>query len=93
MNITKVEAKENYQLLVHAEEGLVGLFDVSPYLESEAFEDLKKRGTIFLRFVMADILLHGNAVPICRRIRLKRSGELFNKFSSIVNITIQARQT
>ena len=43
MNIVKVEPKENYQLLVHAENGLTGMFDVSPYLEAEAFLPLREK--------------------------------------------------
>ena len=43
MNIVKVEPKENYQLLVHAENGLSGVFDVSPYLEAEAFLPLREK--------------------------------------------------
>ena len=41
MNIVKVEPKENYQLLVHAKNGLTGVFDVSSYLEAEAFVPLR----------------------------------------------------
>ena len=36
-------SKENYQLLMHAENGLSGVFDVSLYLESEAFLPLRKK--------------------------------------------------
>ena len=46
MNIVKVEPKQNYQLLVHAENGLTGVFDVSPYLEAEAFLALREPKTI-----------------------------------------------
>ena len=42
MNIVKVKPKENYQLLVHAENGLTGVFDVSSYLASEAFLPLRE---------------------------------------------------
>ena len=43
MNIVKVEPKEHYQLLVHAENGLSGVFDVSPYLAAEAFLPLREK--------------------------------------------------
>jgi len=41
MIITQIETKENYQLLISVKDGRVGLFDVSPYLKSEAFVELK----------------------------------------------------
>lgn len=41
MIIAKIEPKNNFCLSVFAKDGRVGLFDVSPYLESEAFLDLK----------------------------------------------------
>ncbi|KAF3982875.1 MAG: DUF2442 domain-containing protein [Methylococcales symbiont of Hymedesmia sp. n. MRB-2018] len=40
MIITKIELEKNYCLSVFAEDGRVGLFDVSPYLKSEAFAEL-----------------------------------------------------
>ncbi len=41
MIITQIETKKNYQLLISVKDGRVGLFDVSPYLKSEAFIELK----------------------------------------------------
>lgn len=43
MNIVEIIPKDNYRLYVKAEDGKTGLFDVSPYLESEAFAPLKDR--------------------------------------------------
>ena len=43
MNIVKVAPKDHYRLFIQAENGLTGVFDVSPYLESEAFEPLKEK--------------------------------------------------
>ncbi len=41
MNIVEVIPKENLMLYVKAEDGRAGLFDVKPYLDSEAFAPLK----------------------------------------------------
>ena len=41
MIITQIEPKENYKLRIFSKDGRVGLFDVSPYLKSEAFAELK----------------------------------------------------
>lgn len=41
MNIAEVIPKERYTLLVRADDGRSGIFDVAPYLEAEAFEPLK----------------------------------------------------
>ncbi len=43
MNIAEIVPKENHLLYVKSEDGRVGLFDVTPFLESEAFEPLKNR--------------------------------------------------
>ncbi|OGW60903.1 MAG: hypothetical protein A2V83_06845 [Nitrospirae bacterium RBG_16_64_22] len=43
MNIEEVIPKKNFMLYVKAEDGKTGLFDVKPYLESEAFAPLKDR--------------------------------------------------
>ena len=43
MNIIKVEPKDNYQLFIQTEDGLTGMFDVSPYLKSEAFASLREK--------------------------------------------------
>lgn len=43
MNIAEIIPKDNYMLYVKAEDGKAGLFDVKPYLESEAFAPLKDR--------------------------------------------------
>ncbi len=41
MNIIAVIPKDNYILYIKTEDGKAGLFDVRPYLESEAFAPLK----------------------------------------------------
>ncbi len=43
MNIAEVVPKENYMLYIKFDEGQAGLFDVKPYLDSEAFAPLKDR--------------------------------------------------
>jgi hypothetical protein len=43
MNISEIIPKENYTLYIKAEDRQSGLFDVTPYLESEAFAPLKDR--------------------------------------------------
>jgi len=41
MTIAEVQAQPNYVLSIVADDGRVGSFDVSPYLQYEAFEDLR----------------------------------------------------
>lgn len=43
MKIVEIIPKENYILYIRADDGKVGLFDVKPYLESEAFAPLKEK--------------------------------------------------
>ncbi len=43
MNIAEVVPKDNYVLYIKSDEGQTGLFDVTPYLESEAFAPLRDR--------------------------------------------------
>ncbi len=43
MNIADVIPKEDYILYIKSEDGRSGLFDLTPLLESEAFEPLKSR--------------------------------------------------
>lgn len=43
MKIAEIFPKENYLLYVRTDAGQVGLFDVAPFLESEAFAPLKNR--------------------------------------------------
>jgi hypothetical protein len=42
MRIKQVIPKENYHLLIQSEDGQQGMFDVNPYLKSEAFLELQK---------------------------------------------------
>jgi hypothetical protein len=44
MNITSLRPQCNWVLSIVADDGRVGHFDVSPYLEDEAFEDLRLPG-------------------------------------------------
>lgn len=41
MIITQIEPQTNHKLRISTKDGRIGLFDVSPYLNSEAFIDLK----------------------------------------------------
>ena len=41
MKIAEVQPQPNYVLSIVADDGRVGSFDVSPYLEYEAYEDLR----------------------------------------------------
>ncbi len=43
MRIQEVYPTTDHTLLVIAEDGRIGLFDVTPYLHDEAFADLKDR--------------------------------------------------
>ena len=43
MRIAEVKPKQNYTLEIVSEDGNAGVFDVSPYLEFEAFTDLKNQ--------------------------------------------------
>ena len=43
MNIAEIIPKDDYLLYIKSEDGKAGLFDIKPYLESEAFAPLKNR--------------------------------------------------
>ena len=43
MRIKQVTPKENYHLLIQSEDDKQGLFDVRPYLKSEAFLELQQQ--------------------------------------------------
>jgi len=43
MNIAEIVPRDNYMLYIKTEDGKAGLFDLKPYLESEAFAPLKDR--------------------------------------------------
>ena len=43
MNIAEITPQDNYLLLIHSEDGETGMFDLKPYLDSEAFSPLKDR--------------------------------------------------
>lgn len=42
MKIIDVKASQNYILEIYTEDGVYGNFDVTPYLDLEAFTDLKE---------------------------------------------------
>jgi hypothetical protein len=44
MNIAEVVPRAGHMLLIRADDGQQGVFDVTPYLESEAFSALKDPG-------------------------------------------------
>jgi len=44
VNIAEIIPKDDHLLYIRTEDGQAGLFDVTPYLESEAFAPLKDRG-------------------------------------------------
>jgi len=44
MNIAEIIPKDNYMLYIKAEDGMTGLFDVKPYLDSDVFTPLKEKG-------------------------------------------------
>ncbi len=43
MRIYEVKPDKNYTLKIITEDGITGVFDVSPYLELEAFMELKNQ--------------------------------------------------
>ena len=43
MRIAEVKPSKNYTLQIISEDGRTGIFDVKPYLEFEAFTELKKQ--------------------------------------------------
>jgi hypothetical protein len=43
MNIAEIIPQENHLLYVKSDDGRSGLLDITPFLESEAFEPLKNR--------------------------------------------------
>ena len=43
MRIKKITTRDNCWLSIHSEEGQQGTFDITPYLKSEAFSELRKR--------------------------------------------------
>lgn len=48
MKIITVEPLDNYTLVIQSEDGMTGTFDVRPYLEFEAFEELKLLAQFYL---------------------------------------------
>jgi hypothetical protein len=43
MNIVEIIPKEDHLLYVKSDDGRTGLFDVTPFLDSQVFEPLKNR--------------------------------------------------
>jgi hypothetical protein len=73
MKIKEVSPQSNWILSIIAEDCRAGNFDVTPYLELEAFAELKNTEE-FKKFQTAGILLNGNAELIFLQIRLKLIG-------------------
>ncbi len=44
MRITEIKPQANWVLSIVADDGRIGQFDVRPYLEFEAFEELREPG-------------------------------------------------
>ena len=63
MIIEHITPKNNYILHITDEKNQSGLFDVTPYLSSEVFAELKKM-TISLKYITGSILSNGIAVLI-----------------------------
>lgn len=55
MKIVKIQTNPDYTLQIVAHDGRVGIFDVRPYLQYEAFSELKDKNNL-CKFQMADIL-------------------------------------
>ena len=47
MRIFEVKPDKNYTLKITTEDGITGVFDVSPYLELEAFIELRKQDAFY----------------------------------------------
>lgn len=43
MNFAEIIPQDNYMLYIKSEDGEIGLFDVKPYLDSEAFSPLRDK--------------------------------------------------
>jgi hypothetical protein len=44
MSIVEVVPRDDYSLLVKTDDGRTGMFDVRPYMDSEAFAPLRDKG-------------------------------------------------
>lgn len=67
MGIKELHPQPNWVLRIVADDGRVGNFDVSPYLEYEAFNELRDHNEC-MKVSMAAIVLNGNPALICQRI-------------------------
>ncbi|MBU1221427.1 DUF2442 domain-containing protein [Myxococcota bacterium] len=43
MNIAQIIPREDFLLYIKSDDGRAGLFDLTPFLDSEAFEPLRRR--------------------------------------------------
>ena len=75
MRIAELKIQPNWILTVVAEDGRVGQFDVSTYLQDEAFEALQNQMNS-QKLSMVVTLLNGTVVQIRPQIPLRRDGVL-----------------
>src|SRR5690242_9602020 len=78
MRITELQAQPNRVLSIVADNGRIGRFDASPYLQYEAFEALRDQNE-FVKVTMAGILSNGIAAPTCQRTLLRHGGRLLER--------------
>lgn len=74
MRIAELQAQPNWVLSIVADDGRLGRFDVSPYLQYEAFAALRDQ-TELGKVVNAGTLSNGIAARTCQRTRLRHSGK------------------
>ncbi|HWQ69589.1 MAG TPA: DUF2442 domain-containing protein [Patescibacteria group bacterium] len=73
MNIAEIVPKEDHLLYIKADDGQTGLFDVTPYLKSEAFAPLKDRSA-FERIHNRGTLSNGSVGQTFLQIPFRRGG-------------------
>ncbi len=75
MEITEIVPIDDHLLYIEVDDGQAGLFDITPYLESEAFAPLKDRNT-FENIHNGGIMLSGTVGPTFRPTRFRPGGGL-----------------
>lgn len=75
MKITAVIPQNDHTLYIKADDGQAGLFDITPYLEAEAFAPLKDRNT-FEHIHNGRYYIKGTVEPTFLPIRFRRGGSL-----------------
>ncbi len=73
MKIVKIRAKQDWKLVVTSDDGLVGEFDVKPYLLYEAFECLANPNE-FRKVSNGGYFVEWECGADSRRIPLKQNG-------------------